>query len=830
MFRLAFSSLRHHLAGALGAICAAVLATTLVGACGILFESALRQPPGQPRGSSADLVVRAKSTVDIPVVIGGHEKSVRLALATPPRSTGDLVRSAAAVPGVSSAVPMATFDVTVLTGHAAARLGRAWEAPTPVAEGRAPDRPGEVAFDRTLAARLGVSVGAVVRTLETPSDFRVTGLSEGPEQAVYFVPVDVGRLTGSDRWIDLVGVRLADPAAQQAVADRLAGLDGVEVLSGAAKDEALAGSDRGAVEGLVSLISNIGGFALVAAVFVVSSTLGLVFARRHREIAVIRAIGASRRQIRRLVAVQALGISLLAGGVGCVLAAPVAGGIRALFVRFGFTDEGFTLIRGPLPLVIAVTLTVCVVQIASLSAARQASRVRPTDALREASVPDRRIPLLRTVSGLLLLLGGLALAALSPELGGAGGLAASSMVLIVLITALVLLGPAISRPVIAVAGRAVSGLSGAAGLLARANTALRPRLVATAAVPVILAVGLTCGLLFTGATEQHATAKQEEQRTTADLIASRSGGLTPGAVAAIRSAPGVTEATAIHGVSLIAEVTELGERRPLAHGAVALDTGDAGPVLDLGLTEGTLTGLRGAAVAVSTTVAGPNGWHVGDEIRTWTAAGETRPVRIAAVYRHSLGFGDFVLSPDLPESSGTPARAVHLRSSDPRATAEYLSEGDLGMLGLRAQSESDYLAGLPGDRDEARYAGYLIIGLVALYAGLSVANTLVTSTLQRRGELAGLRLLGANGRQVLTMVCGEACVVAVFGMAGGTVAALAGLIATARTLDGSWIPVLPPSQYLTILGVVFGIVLLSALVPAALSLRGRAAEVLRGAD
>ncbi|GAA4547211.1 ABC transporter permease [Amycolatopsis samaneae] len=834
MLRLVLASLRSRLPATVGALCTAVLATVLVGACGILFESTFRQPAGPSRGEAADLVVQAKSELSLPVPDTPNGVAT-LPLASPPRLGADVLAAVAGVSGVLSVTAETGFTAVPVgapAGRLPADLGGVW-APADsghLVSGRAPVAPDELVADVGSATRLGAGAGGfldVVAARDQAKRFRVVGLTSDKGPKLLFTPPEVERLLGP-RWIDRLAVRAADPGVAERIAERVRGAH-AEVLTGLAKDRVLAGMSAKPADAVGGLASSLGGFALVAAVFVVSAILALAVSRRRREFALLRAIGASARQVRWLVGGEALGVSLLALAIGLPLAVPAADVLIGWVTGLGIADAHFVAAYTFLPFLCTAVLVVSVVQLAASSSARYAARTAPTEAMREAAVPARGAHWLRVTAGIAVFCCGVALTLLGASLGGAGGLAITSTVSIAFLVAFVLLGPVLARPVIAIAGGLLRSL-GSAGLLARAEAAFNLRQFATTAVPIALAVGVGCSLLFNGSTEASARAEIQERTTTAELVVTAGRAeVLPGMTPAISAVPGVTATTGVVPGSVVVDRREFGETRPFTHPAIAMVSGQPDPAMDPGVVGGSLSAIRGDTVGVSAALAASAGWNLGDEVHAWNRDGTSRVLRIGALFTHSLGLADFIVPVELAfaNSDESAYRVLYLRSPDPDATARRLEEGPLATLGLSVQSRSAYLTAARSAIRETQWAGYLVVGIVGVYAAVAVANALVTSTLQRRAELSRLQLLGARRRQLVVMVGAQACLIALFGVVAGTFAASAGLVATARNLSGSWVPVLVPGQYLAIVGCAFTLTVISAVLPALVCLRERPSDVAR---
>src|SRR3954468_7681666 len=353
MLRISLQTLRARRGSLAGAFVAIWLAVTLACATGLLMAGALGEPAAGRLGA-ADAVVRADPTM----TIGRGEDAEDLDAVPAPRLPAATVERAASVPGVARAIG----DIAFAAG--------AWDA-------------GGRHLDAAHAERL-VGHGWDSAAL-TP--FRLAA----------------GRAPGGPR--DVV----AD--ARQRLRERLGSR--VDVLDRAHAADADAGDPTAADRaGLIAIFGAPGGIAGAVALFVVAGTFGLAIAQRRRETAVLRALGASPRQIRRLIAGEALLVSLVAGALGVVAGRPFANLIVHVLAGRGEIGPAFAPADSIIPLVAALGMGVLIAQLAVFAAARRAGRIPPADALREVAIEHPRPGFVRVGAGVACLSGGVAMSIL----------------------------------------------------------------------------------------------------------------------------------------------------------------------------------------------------------------------------------------------------------------------------------------------------------------------------------------------------------------------------------------------------------------------------------
>ena len=379
MLRISWQTLRARRGSLAGAFVAIFLAVMLAYGTGLLMAGAL-SAPGPGRLAAADAVVRADPTVTV-----GSSDPEHVEVIPGPRLPADAVRRAAKVPGVAAAVGDVSFAVGAQPLHAAGaeRLqGHGWPSaaltPYRLTSGRAPTGPRDVVVDSRLHSRVGATVHLTAPGGE--GAYRVSGIARGSanrdrvQAAVFFSPATADTLTAAGGRVNAVGIVAKPGVSHAALRERLR-RPGVEVLDRAHAAHADAGDPRAADrESLVAIFGTMGGIAGAVALFVVAGTFALAIAQRRKETAVLRALGATPRQVRRLIATEALFVSLAAGALGLLAGRPLANALVALLEGHG-VPAGFEPGHSWIPLVAALGMGVGIAQLAVVAAARRAGKV-----------------------------------------------------------------------------------------------------------------------------------------------------------------------------------------------------------------------------------------------------------------------------------------------------------------------------------------------------------------------------------------------------------------------------------------------------------------------
>ncbi|MFC7621402.1 ABC transporter permease [Microlunatus sp. GCM10028923] len=851
MIRLALRTIRGRAGGFVGAFVALFAASALLTGCGILLQSGLTSGAPPQRYAGAPLVVGADQTLADPNVPSQ-------AFGSRVRVPAGLVATVGAVPGVQSAIGDVAFPVLPARDGKIIDLGRqsvvghGWTStqlgPYPLIEGRAPATAEELVLDQGAAELLGLGVGdrLTVGLGGMGRDYRLVGLvapsSPQPrELGAYVTDDEARRLSGHPDQVDAIGVipaAGADLAALETALAAAVSADGARVY---------AGDERGMIEfldlalargNLVGIAGSFGGVALMVALFIVAGTLGLQVQQRRRELALLRAIAATPRQVRRLIALESVIIAVLAALLGLLPGVLLSSVLRNAFAAIGVIPADFMITVGPVPMLVAVVLCLGAALVAALASAQRAARIRPIEALGEAAVQSPRLGVPRALIGTLLLAGGLGLSLLPLIIGGDAATGAAAMSVIVLVIAVGLLGPRLVSVAIRLSGRLIRRGAPVGGYLAAANTAANSRRLTSAITPLVLAIAIASVQLFTGTTRMAVAADQARAGLVADVVVSGQAGLSPQLAERIAAEPGAAAVTPVIRSQVIGEYLLPGARdatRRVFGAQGVASTGLAGTV-DLDLRSGSTDQLVGDTVALSQTAAEVFGVKVGDRIRLHLADGSPISPSVVAIYGNGLGFGDVTLPRDrlLAHSPYGLDDLILITAApgalpDLRATLDRLAAAHLGVAVL---DRADFTVARHSEFEQQNLGTMILLSAVFGYIAIGVANTLVMSTASRRREFALLRLVGAQPRQVIGMVRVEAAVVIMIAVVLGTAVAVPPLVGVSLGLTerADPIPAVDPLTYLAIIAATAAIAVLSMIIPALRVLRDRPVEAIGGRE
>ena len=650
--------------------------------------------------------------------------------------------------------------------------------PYELVEGRAPRAADEVVVNRGAAEDGGLSVGdeTVIATPE-PLRVRIVGIATfggedglGPSTFAGFSSAGAERhVTGRPGQATSLLVAADDGVDADELRRRVAGVlpRGVEARTGA--EMAAEATDDIDAEFLGFLRSFLLAFALVAlvvAAFSIHNTFSIVVAQRSRQSALLRAVGADRRQVLAATIGEAAAVGVVASAVGVAGGVALAGLLKGLFDAFGFALPAGGLDVRPRTLVASPAVGVAVSVLAAAGPAMRSSRVPPLAALRGLAVDRSGASRPRAAAGTGLLAGGAAAAAAGawsggPALAGAGAAG--------VIVGAILLGPVVAVPLGRALARPLTRLRGVTGAMAGRNAVRSPKRTAGTASALLIGVGVVTLFTVVAASLTSSLGRRVGDVVTADLLVTGSqfggGGLSPGL------------ATALAGVPEVATATGVATGPVAVDGATkevnVVDPAALGRVLALDEVDGRLTDLGPGDLAVSDDVAGRNRWSLGTRVDVAFADGGTERLRVAAVYEAA----EPLLAGYLVHRATWDRHAV--QTVDTRvlialAHGVGLEDGRRAVEAAAApfappdvETRAEYVASAAENVEAMLGLVYAMLALAVIIALMGIANTLSLSIGERVRELGLLRAVGQSRRQVRSMVRWESVVISCLGTLGG---------------------------------------------------------------
>jgi putative ABC transport system permease protein len=630
----------------------------------------------------------------------------------------------------------------------------------------------DVLMDEGTAQKYGFTVGQSVRILFAgPSrTFTITGIAEfgsasnlaGATLAGFTLPTaqDVLQEPGVLDAINVVTTPGADqPAVQKDIAKVLP--PGVQVVTG----QTVIQENTNAVDQALSFFNTalliFAFISLFVGAFTIYNTFSIIVGQRTRELALLRVVGASRRQVFRSVLAEAAIVGFVASAAGIGLGVLAAVGLKALISGFGISLPPGPLTFEPRTVVVGLVVGTGVTVAAAIGPARNAVRIAPVAALSD-HVAETAISLKRLfVWGAVLAVAGAVLLAV--------GLSAPAVALVgigavCLFVGVAMLAPSLARPLSGMIGRPLARLLGEPGKLGRANSMRSPRRTAQTASALMVGLALVSATAVFGASLSRSATSSVDQAISAGLIVTPTGAeggfsqLVPQAAAAV---PGVTAETTVYAGRF--------EVRGLLQFLTAVTTQNLSSTVILRMTAGTPAALDAGDLLIDSTTASNDHLSVGDTVPVRFARTGPTTLRIGGIYQANALIGSYVVSDAVFEahyySRHTPAAVLLTTSGSEAAVRNALAAYPNVQVQTRAQFEQSQASSV----NQLLGLVYALLALAVLIALIGIINTLMLSVIERTREIGLLRAVGMRRRQVRSMVRSEAVILAVFGAIIGIV-------------------------------------------------------------
>jgi len=730
---------------------------------------------------STDAVVRSARHVENRSTATDVRGTVDAAVLDRVRAT----EGVAAAEGVQSGVAVVVgHDGELVDGNPNRPVPRAlgWPStaelnPMEVVSGHAPRGRDEVVVDRATQRKGHLVVGETVDVVG-PSGarpYRLAGVvtyggadSAAGAQVVAFAPATAAEVLGTPGRYSAVQV-VAEPGVSQAalVAHLEAALrePGIEVVSGA---EAAADAREASGASLQFVGMFLTTFALVALVvgaFVIHNSFSITVAQRTRETALLRAVGAGRKQVTRPVVVEAALTGVLASAVGVVAGIGMTVVLRRVLEAFGMTLPGAAMVVQGRTIAVSAVIGVVVTVLAAYLPARRAGKVPPIEALRDVAIEPSRGARWRSVLGALVALGGGAamargLAGAVPAAVGLGGFG--------VFIGVAMLGPAIARPFARIVGRPLGRTRGIVGLLARENAARNPRRTARTASALMIGVGLVAMITVFAASARTSAAVAVDDALKGDFIVdtrSGMGGLSPRVAREIEKLPEVAAVTPLRYTNATVD----GRTRDVT----AVDPATVESTAYTNMKAGSLSHLGPHTVAVQADVAEKRRLHVGDTVTIGFPETGAQRMRVVGVYGTKTPFGSFMISLDAFDANVATRVDDHVAVSiapgvSVSAARSAIDEVLDGYPTAQLLDHEEFKGVMADQIDQMLNLVYVLLAMAVVIALFGIANTLALSVLERTRELGLLRAVGMDRGQVRSAVRWESVLIALLGTSLGT--------------------------------------------------------------
>ncbi|WP_338893585.1 ABC transporter permease [Rhodococcus sovatensis] len=661
--------------------------------------------------------------------------------------------------------------------------------------GTAPSAPGEVVINEGGASRSGLGVGDKTQVL-VPSkgtiDVTVTGIFDTAVESGGYIGIQFFESQANELFSDGSHVQYYDVAGKDLAGSGKSQSDLRDEIAAALPDAKVQTADevreeaQAEIEQALSFVNYFllafGAIALLVGTFIIYNTFSMIVAQRVRELALLRAIGASRGQVSRSVVLEALVVGVIGSAIGFAGGVGLAYGLRALLNAFDLGLPGGTLALEPRTVIVSFVVGIVVTVLSAYAPARRAAKIPPIAAMREefASAGDS----LRTRTLVGVGIGALGAAAVVVGAQSTGGAAAATVGAgaVAVIVAVALAAPSLSRPIVGALGSILTRPFGAIGRLARTNSVRNPRRTAATAFALMLGLMLVSVIGVLGSTAKASVDALVDNGIEADYIFSGPPaiGVPTGAGEAARSVAGVDRVAILHPVSVdIDDEPAFG---------VALE-GSPDGLFDSVVVSGS-PDLTGDSMAVSQSASASEGWNLGSVVDMTSVDGQQVPVTVTAIYEDSPLVGDWMISNEVYQAvtpSIVRSDIVVLVGAAPGTDLDTLrtdlETATKPFVVVQVQDREEFKGAQSQQIDTLLAVLYGLLALAVVIAILGIINTLALSVVERRREIGMLRAVGMQRPQVRRTIYLESLLIALFGAIVGLALGIAfgwGFVRTLR--------------------------------------------------
>lgn len=677
-------------------------------------------------------------------------------------------------------------------GQGAPTFGFIWDdftqlSPWTLEAGEPPIANDQVAIDRGSAEKGGFEVGDTVQVLTqaAPASYTISGIAKfgtadapGSASVTLFTAAQAQKVAAAENEFDGIAVAGEDGVSQTELAQRIRAaidLPKIQVITGAT----LTAENQDEIQESLSFFNTfLLIFALVAlfvGCFIIFNTFSIIVAQRTKEMALLRAIGASGRQVILSVLGEAFVVGLVASAAGLAAGIVLASGLKALLAGFGIDIPAGGTVLNTRTIVVAIGVGTFVTLMSSVFPARKAARVPPVAAMRDVSIDQSGYSGIRVVIGLVVT--GLGVLALAAGLVN-GEISLVGVGAVVVFLGVAFLGPVIARPVSDLIGWPLKRFRGITGELARENASRNPKRTASTAAALMIGVALVALITILASSTKASIGATIDRAFQADyIVAPKAGGFggsgfSPELAESVKALPEIETATGLRFGA--AELDGNGKF------IIAADPEAPNQLFDLRpANPKAFENLGSDQIAVSERIADEKGWKIGDTVAAKFPSGGTTDLTVAAKYGvgQQEGLSDYFVSLDtftenFPEQFDAQVYAK-------LAPGVSLEEGKKAMdaaikpyANAEVEDQAEFKASQEASINQFVNLIYALLFLAVIIAGIGIANTLALSIVERTREIGLLRAVGMTRAQLKSTIRWEAVIIAMLGTVLGLVIGL----------------------------------------------------------
>jgi putative ABC transport system permease protein len=541
----------------------------------------------------------------------------------------------------------------------------------------------------------------------------------------------------------------------------------LETLTGAEITEEAQNQIGDALSFISIFLSIFSYIALGVGCFVIYNVFSISAAQRQKENALLRAIGASKRQVTGAMLIEAAVIGIFGSVIGLVSGIGLSRGLSALLSSFGIDLPSTGLVVSTSTIISTIIVGLLVTMLSSFLPARRAGRVPPLAAMRETAVETTAVSVGRLVSGLLFTIAGVG--ATIAVIAGADAVLLGLAIVLVFIGTLIL-GPIISRPLALFIGIPIEKIRGVPGRMARDNAARNPKRTARTSAPVMIGVALVTAVTALAVSIQSQIRDVVGEQFYGDYAISVNsfgfGGLSPDLADEINELPEVETAT---GIGTAAAVVDGGGTL-----LTVITPQTISEIFDFGFIEGNVSSLTADGIFVSESRAKRLDVQVGSPIDVTLADSSVRTLTVQGIYTKDEIAERYIVSRDLFEGT-TVARfdfGVYILTRDdiPDEQARAALQTTVDEYGVgKLQSIDEFIDEQAAQINQLLGLIYGLLALSIIIAIVGIIITLLLSVYERQREIGLLRAVGMTRSQVRSTVRWESVITSLQGAVLGAI-------------------------------------------------------------
>jgi len=713
-------------------------------------------------------------------------------------------------------------------GGGAPTLGFAYHPDDPAVKlvhGQAPHGPNEVAVVTSTLTQSGLKIGDTTRALvgHDPRSVKIVGevSFDGPLAGATLTVLDRASALAAfspDGTVPSFSLAAAKGVSPDQLRKNVAPVlpKGAEAVTAATLGKEIR-DQIGTVLSFVNIILvAFAGVSLFVGGFIIWNTFSMLVAQRSRELALLRAVGASRAQVQRAVLGESVVVGLAGSVVGLLLGIGLANGLQPVLGAIGISSTGQLPVKVR-TVVVALVVGTIVTAVAALVPAIRASRIAPVEAMRDdVAVTPKGVRGRGLVGGLMVVAGVVMIVA---------GVVPSSTVwpligigaLVTLVGAIVA-SPVATRPVVRVVAWPFVALMGTVGSLARENSLRNPRRTAATASALMIGLTLIAGMSVIAQSIKSSVSDLVATKLSADFVLNGGGAAPFPAVVGdkVRELAGVASVAGLGGVPVdVAGNTTF---------AVATDTQGLADNVVVDLRSGRLTALDDGQVLVNASTAKARGWRVGSPIRAAVGNLPAQQLTVGGIFADNQMVGGSMVVPRALYAMAVPVTEqgdylVYVKAAKGRslpALRTALVDIVKPFIVVSVQDGTQFTNSQAQQVNQLLGIIYVLLALSVVIAILGIINTLALSVLERTREIGLLRAVGLTKRQLFRVISIESVSTAVFGALLGAALGLGLGVALQRGLRAQGVQTLsiPWLQLLVMIVAAAVVGLLAAILPA----------------